>query len=292
MSWYSDFEPICRRNVPLRDHTWYRLGGPADYFFTPRDESQLAGLVACCNRHDIPWRILGRGANVLACDEGLRGAVIHLAGPEWERIEIDGFSIRAAAGADLQDLIRAAVASGLAGIEGLAGIPASIGGAVRMNAGGRYGSIADHLRTVRVLGRAGGITDRDADTLGFGYRTSNLDGDVATSATFHLTPGDTEALQARYRELWQEKAAAQPAVAVRSAGCIFKNAEQPAGLLLDQAGLKGHRVGGAEISTRHANFILAHPDATARDVLDLITIARERVREHAGVTLQLEVDIW
>lgn len=162
-----------------------------------------------------------------------------------------------------------------------------------MNAGGRHGCIADVLRDVRVVTPMGMREQRAASELGFAYRTSRLDGAVIVSATFGLSEGDRAELLGRHRAVWQAKAAQQPAVAQRSAGCIFKNPpNHAAGALIEQAGLKGHRRGGAQISPRHANFIVAGPDARAQDVVDLIMLARERVLDHAGIELELEVEIW
>lgn len=293
MSWFSGLEDICQPDVPLAPHTWYGLGGPARWLLTPRDEPQLAEVLARCARHGIPWRVLGRGANILVRDEGVDAAVIRLRGAAWETITLAPPLARAGGGADFPRLVKLTAEQGLAGLAGLAGIPGTIGGAVRMNAGGRYGCIADCLRDVRLLWPDGRTEVRPAADLGLGYRASRLDGGIITSATFALTPGDPAALTARFQQVWREKHATQPALAARSAGCIFRNPPgHAAGALIDRAGLKGARRGQAEISPRHANFILAHPGATARDVLDLIELARERIAQTTGIRLELEVEIW
>lgn len=293
MSWYEGFEPICRPDVPLSEYTWYRLGGPARWFFQPRDEAETAALVDRCRRREVPWRLLGRGANVLVRDEGFDGAVIQLLGPHFEQVRYDGAMVCAGAAADLPRLIRDTINGGLVGLEALAGIPGSVGGATRMNAGGRYGEIGQFVRSVRVLEADGRIAARRAADVGFAYRHTNLAGCIVLATTFELRPGDRTAALARYRCIWNEKYTRQPAVALRSAGCIFKNPpEQSAGRLLEQAGLKGVRIGGAQISSKHANFIVADADAKARDVLDLICLARDRVWNHSGVQLELEIDVW
>ena len=293
MSWFSGFESIVRTDVPLREYTWYKLGGPARWFCEPRDEDELATLLKRALENDIPWRILGGGANVIVRDTGFDGVVFHLCGPPFERVEFDGEIVRAGAGADFPKLISAALKRNLVGLEVLAGIPGTIGGAVRMNAGGRYGEIGRFVRDVHLLDLDGQMVTRAASEIGFAYRHTNLDDRIVLGVTLKLVHGDgAQALQ-RYREILTEKQRDQPPLAARSAGSIFKNpSQQPAGRLLDQVGLKGVRVGGAEISTRHANFILAYDDATADDVLNLIQLAKERVRQATGIELEPEVDIW
>jgi len=293
MSWFSGFEEIVRSDVPLREFTWYRLGGPARWFCTPRNEPELAALLARARAGRIPWRILGGGTNVIVRDEGFAGAVIHLRGPVFEQVAFAGETVRAGAGADLPKLIRATLKRGLVGLEVLAGIPGTVGGAVRMNAGGRGGEIGEFIRDVRVLDPKGQLVTRTASEVGFAYRHTALDDCIVLGVTLALRRGDAERALRRHREIWDEKYGSQPSLAARSAGCIFKNPPgKSAGRLLDEAGLKGERVGGAEISTRHANFIVAHDNATAADVLNLIALAKERVQQTTGLELQPEVVIW
>ncbi len=293
MSWYSGWEAICRPNVPLREHTWYGLGGPARWFFTPRSEEELAALLARCRDAGIAWRILGRGANVLVRDSGFDGAVIHFTGDAWEQTTYDESAVRAAAGVDFTQLVRHSVERGLGGLENLAGIPGSVGGIIRMNAGGKYGNIGAYVQSVRLMSPAGMIAERPAAQMGFTYRHSNVGENIVLAATLHLPPGDRDELRARFRQIWTEKAGSQPPVSARSAGCIFQNPPgKAAGQLIDAAGLKGARRGGAEISTKHANFILAYPEATAQDVLDLVALARDSVQAQFGIELQLEVEVW
>jgi UDP-N-acetylmuramate dehydrogenase len=287
MSWFSGLERIVRTDVPLRELTWYRLGGPARWLCEPRDENELATLLTCIRAAGIPWRVLGSGANVVVRDEGFDGAIIRLTGPVFERIEFEDES------ADLPKVVRAGLKRGLVGLEALAGIPGTIGGAVRMNAGGRYGEIGSFVRDVQVLDPSGRTATRSAAEVGFAYRHTNLAGCILLSVTLTLQRGDAQAALARHRQIWEEKRKTQPALSARSAGCIFRNPpSQSAGRLLDEAGLKGTRVGGAEISTQHANFIIARDGATAEDVLNLIQLAKERVQQATGIELQPEVEIW
>lgn len=293
MNCFADFESICRPDYSLADHTWYRLGGPARWFAQPRDEEELVALLQHCRAENVPWRVLGRGANLLVRDAGVTGVVIQLSGEHFSNVEIDGESVAAGAGADFPKLIRRTIASGLVGLEVLAGIPGSFGGIVRMNAGGKYGEIGAHVQEVRVLRADGEVATLSAAEVDFRYRKTKLDGCIVLGARLSLHSGDKDAALARHREVWNEKSAAQPAVSERSCGCIFKNPPgNSAGRLVDHAGLKGERVGGAEISTRHANFIVAHEGACAQHVLDLIALAKDRVRERTGIELELEVEVW
>jgi len=293
MNWFSGLEDVCQTDVPLAPHTWYGLGGPARWLLTPRDEGQLAAIVARCAAEHIAWRVLGRGANVLVRDEGFDGAVIRLSEPAWEIVTFDDPLVRAAAGVDFPRLVRQTVARGLVGLENLAGIPGTVGGAIRMNAGGKYGYLAKYVHAVKVLTPTAQIEQRSKEEVQFGYRTAQLNGAIVLEATFALEPGDAQAAMIRFRDIWNEKYASQPPVSAKSAGCIFKNPPgHAAGKLIDDAGLKGTRSGGAEISPQHANFILAHPGAKAADVLDLIRRAKDGVRERYGVELEPEIDIW
>ena len=190
-------------------------------------------------------------------------------------------------------LVSATLKRDLVGLEVLAGIPGSVGGVVRMNAGGHYGEIGRFVRQVRVLEPERQVVTRAADEIGFAYRHTNLGDCVVLGVTLRLQRGDGEHALSRYHEILAERQRSQPPLAARSAGCIFRNPPQhSAGRLLDEAGLKGVRVGGAEISPRHANFILARDDATADDVLNLIQLAKDRVRKATGIELEPEVDIW
>lgn len=293
MPWFADCETICRPDVLLAEHTWYQLGGPARWLVTPRTESELAEVVAACGAEGVPWRVLGRGANVLVRDEGFEGAVILLKGIGWETGQFDDDGITAGGGADFVQFVKRAVGRGLAGLERLAGIPGTLGGVVRMNAGGKHGSIGDLIEWVRVLRPDGQIVKLSADAVGFSYRRTNLAQHIVLAARCKLEPSSPEMLHRRYSEIWNEKYRTQPPLSQRSSGCVFKNpGPAPAGKLVDEAGLKGRRIGGAEISGTHANFIVAANGATAQDVLDLIQLAQDCVRARSGVELELEVEVW
>ena len=293
MNWFSGFEAAVRTDVPLREYTWYRLGGSARWFCEPRDETELVELMRQIREQHIPWRLLGNGANVLIHDEGFDGAVVHLSHDAFRKVAIDGTRVEAGAGVDFPKLITKTLRNNLVGLEALAGVPGSVGGIVRMNAGGRYGEIRQFVDSVRTLTPASETTTLTAERIGFSYRHSELADHIILQVTFVVPKGDGEFARQRYREIFLEKQQNQPPLAARSAGCIFKNPPgQAAGRLLDETGLKGTRIGGAEISPRHANFILAYDNATATDVINLIVYAKERVKEATGIELCPEVEIW
>lgn len=293
MNLFDDLADICRREVPLAPLTWFRLGGPAEYLIEPRTEEQLALVLKRCRENGVLTRILGKGANVLVPDEGVRGAVIRLTGEAFTATDYSPSCVRAGAGVDLTYLVRHTVRRGLAGFEMLAGIPGTVGGGVCMNCGGRFGEIATLVRSVRVLGADGEIYDRDHDDLGFSYRRCALGGETILSVQFAVSETDPVELVKRFRQIWMFKQNSQPPVGVRSAGCIFRNPNgHSAGALIDQAGLKGTRIGGAYVSDRHANFILADSGACAADVRRLLELVRDRVADLHGVQLEPEVKLW
>ncbi|HUG91013.1 MAG TPA: UDP-N-acetylmuramate dehydrogenase [Planctomycetaceae bacterium] len=292
MSSLDDFAEITRRDEPLAPHTWLKVGGPAQYFIEPRDEGELKRLLACCHEREISIRVLGGGSNLLVRDEGVGGVVVRLAGEAFSKIDVKGTTVRAGSAAPLSNLISHTVKAKLAGLEVLAGIPGTIGGALRGNAGGRSGDIGQFATAVRVLTVRGEEFVRTGDALTFGYRTSSINEPAVLEGTFELQPDDPEEIIRRMRKLWIMKKATQP-LSFQSAGCIFKNPRGlSAGALIEQAGLKGTRIGGAEVSDRHANFIVTHEGVTADDVLRLIDLARSKVAEQFGVDLELEIQIW
>ncbi len=293
MSLFDDLGDVCRRGVPLAPLTWFRLGGPAEYLIEPETEAQLATVVRRCRDTDTPIRFLGLGANVLVKDAGVSGVVVRLVGAAFAATTFEGKEVSAGAGVNLTRLVMACVRRGLAGLEQVAGIPASVGGAIRMNCGGRFGEIETAVRSVRVMGPDGRIGERRRDALAFGYRSCDLGQDPVVSVEFVLRETDPAALRKRYDEIWNYKQSTQPPLGASSAGCIFRNPNgRSAGELLDRAGLKGLRHGSAMVSERHANFIVADPDGRASDVIELIGLMRRGVAESHGVDLVPEVQVW
>jgi len=292
MSWWNDFADRIECNAPLGRRTWFRLGGRARYLFQPHSAEQLAALVVRAREEDVPLKVLGRGANVLVSDDGFDGVVVRLNHASFRRVERRGSQVDVGAGVDLMPFAHACSAQGLSGLECMAGIPSTIGGAIRMNAGGRSGEFGRVVKSVRVLGPEGGTETWSRQRCGFGYRHSELGDNVVLSAQLELVEDDPAKVRRVFEECFSQKRDSQP-LGDRSAGCIFKNpAGQSAGALIDQAGLKGARWGAAWVSERHANFIVARRGATASDVLHLIDLIRERVRSAFSTELEVEVDIW
>ena len=288
----SGFEHLVRQAEPLAPHTWFQLGGPAEFFAEPRTVDELQGLVRRCLDEELPVRLLGGGSNVLVRDEGVPGMVIRLAEAAFAEIKVAAGRLTAGGAAKLGHVISSAVREGLAGLEALVGIPGTIGGALHGNAGSRGGDIGQWTRRATVMTRSGEIIERQRDELVFAYRESSLDELAILSAEFELETEDSEELTKRMQQQWIVKKASQP-LGHQSAGCIFKNPRgMSAGMLIDQAGLKGTRIGGAEVNDRHANFIVAEPGAASQDVLRLIELVRSRVADRIGIELELEIQVW
>lgn len=293
MSLFDAFPDICRRDVPLGPLTWFGLGGCAEYYVEPRTEEQVAEIVRRCRDDGVPLRVLGRGANVLIRDEGVRGVILRLSAEPLCQTQYDGGSVTAGAGVDLPTLVRNTVRRGLAGLENLAGIPGTVGGGVRMNCGGRYGEIGTAVSSLRVVGPDGQIHERDHDDLGFRYRHCDLGGDLIVRVGLELAEIDPQELVRRFREVWMYKQNTQPPMGSHSAGCVFRNPDgYAAGALIDRAGLKGTRIGSVSVSHRHANFIIADRGGRAADVIALIELIRDRVEQQFGILLEPEVEIW
>jgi UDP-N-acetylmuramate dehydrogenase len=286
------FADIARRNEPLASYTYLKIGGPADWLIQPRSAEELGAVVRACAAQGLSIRVLGGGCNILVRDEGVRGAVIRLHEPAFTQIAVEGKKVRAGAGAALSAFISAAARHGLAGLESLVGIPGTVGGALRCNAGDRSGEIGQYVRRVEVLDDQGQLQVREREELRFAYRWSNLDDAVLLSGEFELETDHLDAIVKRLRKAWIHRKGSQP-LSFQAAGRIFKN---PRGLsaaaLVAQAGLAGTRVGGAEVSERDANFIVTDPGTSSRDVLRLIDLMRTRVRERSGIELEEEIAIW
>lgn len=284
--------------------TWFGVGGGAARYARPTTAEQLAECVAL----DPALRVIGDGANLLVDDDGVPDLVVSLTQGDFVRVQREQGSdvVRVGAGVNLPKLILECVRDGLGGLEGLGGIPATVGGAVVMNAGGAFGQIADCVHSVHAVDRLGRRVRLHRGDIAFGYRTSGLNDLIITCVDLRLTPGDAGPLRERLKEVMEYKKRSQP-MADRSAGCVFKNPtltsdlegigaagqRVSAGMLIDRAGLKGLRVGGASVSERHANFIVTDPGtAKARDVIELMTLVARRVHEAMGVRLHREVVVW
>lgn len=289
---FAGLEEFVAENVPLARLTWYRIGGPARWMVTPRNPEELQEAARRCVENAIPIYVLGLGANLLVKDEGVNAAVFRLADDYWKKIDLEAGRVHVGAGADMQKLLVKMVRQGRSGIECLAGIPGTIGGGVRMNAGGKFGDIGAVVSRVSVMDTTGTLFERTKDDLEFTYRHANISARFILGATLELEEDDPHRIMKRTKEIWMYKQTTQP-LNTKNAGCIFKNPKPlSAGALIDQSGLKGLRSGGAEVSTKHANFIIAHPGCTAADILKLMNMVRATVYEKHGVTLENEVEIW
>lgn len=292
MAWLDGFEKIVRQDEPLAMHTWFQLGGPAEFFAEPDDPDQLVDLVRRCREEDVPVRVLGGGSNVLVRDEGVPGMVVHLEAPALAEIRVEGRTIRAGAAAPLGRVVTTAVREGLAGIETLIGIPGTLGGALRGNAGAHAADIGQWTAEATIVTAAGEVVQRVREEMVFSYRYSSLDELVIVEAAIELVEDDPRELSKRMQKHWIIKKASQP-LGQPSAGCVFKNPRGfSAGELIEQAGLKGTRIGGAVVSEHHAGFIVAEPKCTSQDVLRLIDLVRAQVHDRMGVELELEIVVW
>ncbi|MCS7228658.1 MAG: UDP-N-acetylmuramate dehydrogenase [Candidatus Kryptonium sp.] len=276
-------------NEPLAKYSTFKIGGPADLYIEPKDVNELLNLIRYLKEREIDFIILGNGSNVLISDEGFRGAVINLeSGLNFIRFEND--YVVAGAGVKLAKFVDFCIENGLRGVEMLAGIPGTLGGAIIMNAGAYSGEISDYLVDVDVI-RDLNLIRLKKEECGFGYRTSNLSKDVVVQARFKFPQGDIEEMKKIRREILIKRNQTQP-VNFPNVGSIFKNPPgNYAGKLIEEAGLKGVQIGDAQISEKHANFIINKGNATASDVLELIKLAQRKVYEKFGIKLELEVKL-
>ena len=278
-----------RQNEPLSRHTTFRTGGPADWFLMPKEE-QIAPLFKLLSQEEIPVAVIGNGSNLLAGDGGYRGAVIEI-GRQMDAITVDGDRVTVQAGALLSKAASLACQASLTGMEFAAGIPGSLGGAVVMNAGAYGGEMKDIVRTVRLLTPEGEITERTAGQMQFGYRTSCVaaEGAVVLSAVLQLRQGEVSEIRATMDALKEKRVTKQP-LEYPSAGSTFKRPEGYfAGKLIEDAGLRGYRVGDAQVSEKHCGFVVNRGHATAADVMAVIRHVQRTVKEQYQVELETEV---
>ncbi len=282
---------VVRADEPLARRTTLRVGGPADVWAEPASENDLAAVLRFCRAGDLPFLVLGRGSNLLVRDGGFRGVVICLAHASFSEIEVRGLRLHCGAGAKLKVVAHAAKASNLTGLEFLEGIPGSVGGALRMNAGAMGAWMFDVVESVRLMNFDGQIVERKRTEMKVEYRSCPLFRDhLALGAVLKGQPGAREVIEQLMGQFSQKRWHSQPAAP--SAGCIFKNPPSvPAGKLIDELGLKGMHVGGAVVSREHGNFIVNEGGATAADILALIEIIRKRVHAARGILLETEVEI-
>jgi UDP-N-acetylmuramate dehydrogenase len=284
-------EGSIAENEPLARHTTWRIGGPARFFCRVRTEDGLARILGAAWGQRLPLAILGMGSNILIADEGFPGYVLRLEG-DFLKVEIEGERLTAGGGAALGGVCAAATRAGLSGIEAISGIPSSMGGAVRINAGAYGGEIFDVLESVRLVSRSGERRAATADEIPHGYRWSKLieTREVVSQVVLALRRAPLEEIKTKIRTVADKRRGALPSEP--NAGSVFKNPEGDfAGRLIEACGLKGRTVGAARISERHANVIVNTGGARASDVLVLMKAMRDAVREKFGVTLMPEVEM-
>lgn len=277
---------------PMARHTSFRVGGPADALIYPENAAEIAAVVLWCAQQDIPWIVIGNGTNLLVRDGGIRGVVLKLS-ERMHGIAVEQNRLTAQAGASLTAAARAALAASLTGLEFASGIPGSVGGAVVMNAGAYGGAMEQVVRRVEVMDPDGAVRWLDGVEMRFGYRHSRCAEERLTvlAAEMELNPGDADLVEARMRELAAQRREKQP-LNLPSAGSTFKRPEGHfAGKLIEEAGLKGERVGGAQISELHAGFIVNMGGATAADILALMQRVADAVERRTGIRMEPEVRI-
>ena len=274
---------------PMKKHTTFRVGGPADVLVQP-DETALAAILALCRQYHVPYSFIGNGSNLLVGDKGIRGVVIEMTDP-MGNIEVDGTKITAQAGAMLSKIANTATSNGLGGMEFAAGIPGSVGGAVVMNAGAYGGEMKDIIEKVYVLDENGAQLELDRDALDLGYRHSCIPEKkyIVTKVVLELVPRNEAEIRSEMKELNEKRAEKQP-LQYPSAGSTFKRPEGYfAGKLIMDAGLRGYQVGGAQVSEKHCGFVINKGDATAADICQLMQDVSDKVQAQFGVVLEPEV---
>lgn len=274
---------------PMKKHTTFRVGGPADVLVQP-DETALAAILALCRQYHVSYSFIGNGSNLLVGDKGIRGVVIEMT-DQMGNIEVDGTKITAQAGAMLSKIANTAASNGLGGMEFAAGIPGSVGGAVVMNAGAYGGEMKDIIEKVYVLDENGAQLELDRDALDLGYRHSCIPEKkyIVTKVVLELVPRNEAEIRSEMKELNEKRAEKQP-LQYPSAGSTFKRPEGYfAGKLIMDAGLRGYQVGGAQVSEKHCGFVINKGDATAADICQLMRDVSDKVQAQFGVVLEPEV---
>ena len=285
-------DEIFRYDVPLQKYTSFRTGGAAEIFVEPLGTSELKKVLQFCKDEQKKVSIFGKGTNLLIGDNGVKGVVIHLGGINFKNVERNGRYVLSGAGVNLPKLIRTVALSGFGGLEVLAGIPGTVGGAVMMNAGGNYGVISDTISSLTTMTFDGSIIKHMRGDIEFAYRGCNLSKQIVIEVEFHLNESKIEVVLEKMDEIYNEKQEKQP-LGTFNAGSIFKNTPQyKAAELIDKANLKGLKVGGALVSEKHANFIVNTGNATSTDILELIKIIKETIKKKYNVSLEEEIHIW
>jgi UDP-N-acetylmuramate dehydrogenase len=289
----SEIKKVFRGKISLNERlspfTTFRIGGVADYYVEPVDACDAVNITNYAINKEIPYYVMGNGSNVLISDDGIKGIVINLESG-FSYLKHENGKIIAGAGAKMAKFVDYCIQNAYAGVEMLAGIPATVGGALVMNAGAYGGEMSDHVTEVQAI-KNGEIVRLPKDKCGFMYRNSKLRQAVVLEGVFELPKGEPTEVSKRRKELLLKRNEVQP-VEIPNAGCIFKNPKDNyAAKLIDECGLKGRKSGGAMVSPKHANFIVNYDNANAEDVIELIKIVKKTVKEKTGIDLELEVKL-
>lgn len=287
-------------NEPMKRHTSFRVGGPAEVWVEPDNLDDLRTCIMTAKERNMPVFIIGGGTNLLVRDEGVKGMVISMTSPNMRKIYYGDVRVDVTSAATLGQFIRSSANNSLGGLEFLAGVPGTVGGAVAMNAGARhYGkkgvwaSIGDFVEELKLMDYDGNTDILTKKELNFGYKSSGLKDLIITEVKFLLVKEDKEDILNEYKNFLKKKKATQD-LSLPSAGCVFKNpaeSGQSAGELIDKCGLKGRRIGGALVSRKHANFIVNTGGATSEDIINLIDVVKKEVKDKFGIELALEIEI-
>lgn len=289
---FSGFEHIVRVEESLSPFTGLQFGGICEFFAEPTSQAELTELVKACNAQQVPIRVLGGGANLVVCSDIVPGMVVHLSAAAFRNIDVVGNKLTAGGGAALVQLISTAAREGLEGLEQLAGIPGTVGDAVRTNAGTNSGDIGQRTTSVTVLTRSGELEIRGRDELRFSYRKSSLNEMLVLEAEFELEQSDANEITRKMQTLWIVNKGQRPQGRERSL-CMFQDhGGLKASNLIEQAGLKGFTQGGVSISESHANYMIVGESATCADVLAVLTHIQTEVESQVGVSIQKQIEVW
>jgi len=291
MDRFTEFKKNIRQQVPLAMHTWFQLGGAAEFFAEPKLEEELTAILKRCREIGMPTRTLGYGSNIIVSDDGVRGMVFRLTASCFTEIQVSGNTVIAGGGAKLGRVITTAVHAGLSGIEDLIGIPGTVGGAIAANTGTSHGTVIRRVKKIRLANLSGEITELTNKENPFGSDDWDLQDSILLEAVFDLEEDNPVELSKRMQKIWIMRKTTFPTG--QCSGYIFKN---PRGVsaseLIERAGLKGTRIGGAIVSERNPNFIIAEPECTSSDVLRLIDLIRTQVFDRTDAELELHVQVW
>lgn len=292
MIWWKRLKGKVKVREPLYKHTTFKIGGPASLFIEPRDIADLKVLIKEAKRDRIPLRVIGAGSNILAADDGIKAAAVHLKSPYFSGCSSENGILEAGAGCVLSRVIAESQSKGFSGLEFLAGIPGTIGGAVAMNAGAWGSNIGKKLRDVTVMDYHGTVNTLKRSEIKFHYRSCSLENSIILSVRFSLRKDNPSAIARRIAGYRKARKASQD-LSAPSAGCVFKNPDgESAGRLIDLCGLKGKKIGGALVSSKHANFIINKKNASAGDVISLMGLLKESVQDKFKINLEPEIKIW